>query len=526
MAAPTLSQSVTEAPATHKWLITVAVMLGATMEILDTSIANVALPYMQGSFSVTVDEITWVLTSYVIANGIMIPMTGWISARFGRKRYFMTSVVVFVAASALCGIATSLGEMVVFRLMQGAAGAAMIPSSQAILMETFPPSEQAMAMSMWGLGIIMAPIFGPTLGGWITDRLSWRWNFYINVPIGMFSLIMVFLFVSDPPYLTRRKNIRTDYLGILFLIVWLGLMQIVLDRGQRSDWFAAAWVRYFTFLSAASAILLVIHELRSHEPIVDFRIFRYREFTVSVLMIMVMVLGLYAINLLNPLFLQDLLGYTAWRAGLAVLPRGVGAGIAMVVVGFLSRRGIDTRILMPIGFAIGAWAAWQMAHWDLQVSTETIFWPILLFGLVSMAFPLLSAAALTDLPKERIGYGSSLYNMMRAIGAAIGISLVSNLLARRAQVHQSYLVKDLSPFSAWQFSQRQPQVPGAIHLKVSPLLSHGNKLGLGLAYEIIQKQATLMAYNDVYRLIAFLMICLIPCFILLKRPAAGAPAAH
>ncbi|MGH7916900.1 MAG: DHA2 family efflux MFS transporter permease subunit, partial [Candidatus Binataceae bacterium] len=390
MAATTLKQAAAGPPAAHKWLVTIAVMLGATMEILDTSIANVALPYMQGSFSVTVDEITWVLTSYVIANGIMIPMTGWISARFGRKRYFMTSVVIFIVASGLCGIAQSLSEMVVFRLLQGAAGAAMIPSSQAILMETFPPSEQAMAMSMWGLGIIMAPIFGPTLGGWITDNLNWRWNFYINVPIGIFSLIMVYAFVSDPPYLTRRKNIRTDYLGILFLVVALGLMQIVLDRGQRSGWFSAAWVRYFTFFSVTSAILLVFHELHFSEPIVDFRIFRYPAFAVSVLMIMVMVLGLYAINLLNPLFLQDLLGYNAWRAGLAVLPRGVGAGIAMLLVGFLSRRGIDTRPLMGMGFAVGAWAAWQMSYWNLQVSMDVIFWPILLFGLVSMAFPLLS----------------------------------------------------------------------------------------------------------------------------------------
>ncbi|MGH7907203.1 MAG: DHA2 family efflux MFS transporter permease subunit, partial [Candidatus Binataceae bacterium] len=282
MAAPTLRQPATGSPATHKWLITIAVMLGATMEILDTSIANVALPYMQGSFSVTVDEITWVLTSYVIANGIMIPMTGWISSRFGRKRYFMLSVTVFIIASALCGMAQSLGEMVLFRLLQGAAGAAMIPSSQAILMETFPPNEQALAMSMWGLGLIMAPIFGPTLGGWITDNLNWRWNFYINIPIGLMSFLMVFFFVSDPPYLTRRKGLRTDYLGILFLIVALGLMQVVLDRGQRSGWFSSGWVRYFTFFSALSAILLVVHELRFPEPIVDFRIFKYRAFTVSV----------------------------------------------------------------------------------------------------------------------------------------------------------------------------------------------------------------------------------------------------
>ncbi|MGH8012673.1 MAG: MFS transporter, partial [Candidatus Binataceae bacterium] len=304
------------------------------------------------------------------------------------------------------------------------------------------------------------------------------------------------------------------------------LMQIVLDRGQRSGWFSAPWVRYFTLISVASAILLVLHELHFSEPIVDFRMFKYRAFTASVLMIMVMVLGLYAINLLNPLFLQDLLGYTAWRAGLAVLPRGVGAGIAMLVVGFLSRRGFDTRFLMPVGFVVGAWAAWQMSHWNLQVSTDVIFWPILLFGLVSLAFPLLSAAALTEIPKERMGYGSSLYNMMRAIGAAIGISLVSNLIARGSQIHQSHLAKDLSLFTAWRFSQRQPLVPGAPHFNLPPALTHGNKLGLAIVYSIMRKEATLMAYNDLYRLIAFLMLCLIPWFIILRKPATGRPSAH
>src|SRR6202023_2371298 len=255
----------------HKWLVALAVMLGATLEVLDSSIVNVALPHMQGSFSASVDEITWVLTSYLVANGIMIPLTGWISSRFGRKRYFMASVIVFVFASGLCGAAQTLDQMVLFRLIQGAAGAAMIPSSQAILMETFPPAEQQLAMAMWGVGLMVAPIMGPTLGGWITDNWNWRWNFYINIPVGAAALLMVYTFVHDPAYLQKRraKGGRVDYLGIVCLVLGLGLMEIVLDRGQRADWFSSAWVWYFTAASAAAFLILIVHELRLPEPILD-----------------------------------------------------------------------------------------------------------------------------------------------------------------------------------------------------------------------------------------------------------------
>ena len=326
MAAPTLTQEKPEPHVSHKWLITAAVVLGASMEILDTSIVNVALPYMRGSFNASVDQITWVLTGYIVANGIMIPLTGWIAPRIGRKRYFMSSVVVFVIASALCGMATSLREIVLFRLLQGAAGAAMIPLSQAILMETFPPSEHAMAMAMWGLGIIMAPILGPSLGGYITDRLNWRWNFYINVPIGILCMMMVGLFVHDPTYLKRARRKYVDYWGIVLLVLSIGLMQIVLNRGQRADWFASPWVRYFTVTSILCFILMAWRELRFPEPIIELRTLKTTAFTLSVVVMTMMVMTIYAINLLNPLFFEDLLGYTAWNAGLAVLPRGIGAG--------------------------------------------------------------------------------------------------------------------------------------------------------------------------------------------------------
>jgi DHA2 family multidrug resistance protein len=502
------------------------VMLGATLEILDSSIVNVALPHMQGSFSASVDQITWVLTSYLVANGIMIPMTGWISSRFGRKRYFLTSVTVFVAASALCGMAQSLTQMVVFRLIQGVAGAAMIPSSQAIMMETFPPNEQQMAMATWGLGIIAAPIFGPTLGGWITDNLNWRWNFYINLPLGILAIIMVTIFVHDPPYLTRRKG-RVDYLGIIYLVLALGLMQIVLDRGQRSDWFSAPWVRYFTFFSALSMVLLIIHELRVPDPIMDLRVFKIPAFTLAVSIVIFMVSVFYAVNLLNPLFLQELLGYTAWKAGLAVLPRGLGAGLCMLLMGQLSRFGFETRPLMGVGFALASYAIWMMSGWDLQVSMNSVLLPVLMFGCGSMGWPLISATALADVPRERIGFAASLYNMVRNTGAAIGISLVTNMLTSREQIHQSYLVEHFSVFDAWKLSQRAPMMPGAPHYLLVPGLTRGHQQGLGMIYASIQAQATLLAYNDVYRMLALTMLMLVPTFLFFKRPqAGGSGAAH
>ena len=273
-------------PATpsHKWLVALAVMLGTTLEVLDTSIVNVSLPHMQGSFSASVDEIAWVVTSYLVANGIMIPMTGWISSRFGRKRYFMISVTVFVAASALCGAAASLDQMVIFRLIQGAAGAAMIPSSQAILMETFPPGEQQLAMAMWGVGLMVAPIMGPTLGGWITDNWNWRWNFYINVPIGIVAILMVSAFVHDPPFLREHRARRRARSTTWASPAWCSasaLMQIVLDRGQRADWFASSWVVWTTLLSAAALLILAINELRIADPILDLRILKITRFSAS-----------------------------------------------------------------------------------------------------------------------------------------------------------------------------------------------------------------------------------------------------
>lgn len=524
MAASSLSEAPHAGEYTpHKWLVAAAVMLGAFMTVLDTSIVNVALPYMQGSFAASVDEITWVVTSYLVASGVMIPMTGWLAARLGRKRYFLFSVGLFVAASGLCGVAQNLGEMVVFRLLQGAAGAAMMPLSQAILLETFPPSEHTLAMSTWGIGILVGPILGPTLGGWITTHWSWRWNFYINLPAGALTLLMVYSFVHDPAHLRERRGRgRIDYFGILLLIGAIGLLQIVLDRGQRSDWFSATWVRYFVGFSALSALVLTIHELRCAEPILDLRVFKHFSFALGVVLTAAQSFVIFGINLLNPLFTQELLGYDAWMSGLAVAPRGLGAIVALFSIGQISRRGIDTRPFVVGGFLLAAWATFRMADWNLSVGMMNLLVPILIFGFgLGSVFPALTAASLTEIPKDRMGYASSLFNMVITTSAAFGVSTVSNMLTSHEQIHQTNLGQHFSVFEAWRLSLNHPRMPGAPHFNYLGQMISGQHQQFGVLYGIIQAQAWLLSYNDVYRLMAVVLLIVAPFCFLLRRPGTG-----
>jgi DHA2 family multidrug resistance protein len=503
-----------------------AVMLGATLEVLDTTIVNVALPYMQGSFAASRDEITWVLTSYLVSNGIMIPMTGWISSRFGRKRYFLASVVVFVMASGLCGAAQSLTEIVIFRLLQGAAGAAMIPSSQAILMETFPPAEQGLAMAVWGIGLMFAPIMGPTLGGWITVNWSWRWNFYVNLPTGLIAAVMAYFFVEDPPYLRgQTSRTRTDYVGIILLVLWLGLLQIVLDRGQRSDWFAASWVCWFAAISGVAMVLLIIHELRFSHPILDLRIMGLPTFAVAVVLAVALYISLFGVNLLNPLYTQELMGYDAWAAGRTVAPRGITTTIGLLITAQLSRRGLDTRPLVGIGFLCLTLATLKMSLWNLDLSMRAMISSIMLYGFgAGMLFPVLSATSLSCVPRERMGYAASLYNMVRNTGAAVGVSTVSNLLESLEQVHQSYLVGHVSLFDAWRLTHQGFHAPGSPLFDITRQLATGQKQALGLVYGTVQAQASLLTYTDIYRMLAGMTFICIPGFLLLRRTTSAAGA--
>src|SRR5579875_872982 len=503
----------------HKWLIALAVMLGTTLEVLDSSIVNVSLPHMQGTFSASVDEIAWVLTSYLVANGIMIPMTGWISSRFGRKRYFLTSVFTFVAASGLCGAAGSLGQIVLFRLIQGAAGAAMLPSSQAILMETFPPEEQQLAMATWGVGLMCAPILGPTLGGWITDNWNWRWNFYINVPVGVAAFAMAAAFVHDPPYLRNHEKARgaVDYAGILLLVLSLGALQIVLDRGQRADWFASPWVVYATILSALAFVGLALRELRFSAPIIDLRILKIGIFNAALAVTVTFSAVLFGTLLLSPVFLEELLGYDAWKAGLVQAPRGIGSMASMMLVGNLASLGIDTRKFIGLGFTLIAIGCWYSSRFNLQMGMWEIVWPTTVMGFgFGMIFPPSSAAAISCVTRERMGYAASLYNMVRNTGAALGIAWMTNRLVSQQQIHQARLTEHFSVFDAWRLSNAAARMPGAPAFAYAPPIISGRKQGLAMVYGAIQAQAAMMSFNDIYLILAAACVIMIPSYLLLR----------
>jgi MFS transporter, DHA2 family, multidrug resistance protein len=482
-------------PQPHKWLVAAAVLLGAILTILDGSIVNVALPYMQRSFGVGVDRISWVVTSYLAAVSVMIPLSGWTAVQIGRRRYLLVSVVLFVAASALCGLAQGIGQMVVFRVIQGAAGAAMMPLSQAILLETFPVEEHTLAMTTFGIGMMAAPVIGPTLGGWITESWSWRWNFYINVPTGAFAALMVYAYVHDPGYLREQRGTgQIDYAGIVLIAAALGLFQIVLGRGGHDGWFAAPWVRYGAALSALSMVALVIHELRFPEPIVDLRMFRIPGFSIAVVLISLQGLALWTVNLLNPLFLENVLHYDAWRAGLAVAPRGLGVVVALLAVGQLSRRQFELRPLVCAGFVLGAYEAYRMSQWTIGVPESEVLLPIFLFGLgLGAIFPIVTALGIGQISRERMGFAASLFSVMINTGAAAGIAVATNLLTSGHQRHEAQLLATLSASN---------------HLTST-----------------LKSQAWLFAYNDVYRVTAVLLLLLAPWALLLKRTQVDANTA-
>ncbi len=494
----------------RKWLIAGALILGQILTGLDMSIVNVALPYMQNSFHVGVDRISWVVTSYFAAVGMILPLTGWIAVRVGRKRYLLGSALTFVIASALCGLSAGIGQMVVFRILQGAAGAAMMPLSQAILLETFPPEEHTLAMATSGIGMMLAPVLGPTVGGWITLNWSWRWNFYINLPMGVLAALMMSVFIHDPPYLKQQRGGgRVDYVGIICVVLALGLFQIVLGRGGLSGWFAAPWVRYASAASAVAMAVLIMHELRFPEPVIDFRILKTLGFTLAVALICIQSLVLFSVNLLNPLFMENVLGYTAWRAGLAVAPRGLGVILALVTVGQLSRRQIDMRRIISCGFMLAGWEIWHMAHWSLNATERQVALPIFLFGVgLGAVFPTITALGLGQIRRERMGFATSLFGMIINSGAATGIAIVSNALTSRHALHQGQLT---TYFTFLETCEKAGLLPATGAVASLPPLSD------------LAAQAWLLAYHDMYRVLAFVIVLLAPWCLLLK--SASSPQA-
>ncbi|MBM4294060.1 MAG: DHA2 family efflux MFS transporter permease subunit [Deltaproteobacteria bacterium] len=505
-----------ESPPVNKWLITIAVMAGTFMEIIDTTVVNVALPHMAGSLAAGVDEVTWVLTSYLVSNAIVLPITGWLSALFGRKRFLLICLGLFTFTSLLCGSAPNLETLIFFRVFQGVGGGALQPISQAILLETFPVRERGMAMAIWGLGVVIAPIVGPVLGGWITDNLTWRWAFYINLPVGLVSLLMTALFIYDPPYIKSQRAGRVDYWGLILLILCLGTLQVVLDKGEREDWFASAFILRLALISVGTFILLLYRELKTEHPVVDLRLFTERNYAAGVTIMFFFGFVLYGTIMLLPLFLQVLMGYDATLAGTSLAWGGVGSLIIMPVVGRLTTV-VDSRWLVAGGLLINTLSVYLMSLFNTQIDFATATWPRFIQGFgLGMTFVSLTTLTMSRIPQEKMGNATGIFNLMRNLGGSFGIAAATTLLARRGQFHQSRLVERLHPLSG-PFNEWSERVGEVLPGMGPDWQWWDSPVPLAGLYHEVQRQAQMLAFCDDYRFFTVLFLLLIPLVLLMRR---------
>lgn len=504
----------------NPWIIAISVMLGTFMEVLDTTVVNVSLRNIAGSLSVTPEEATWVLTSYLVANAIVLPLTGWLGNYFGRRNVLLASVGGFTLFSFLCGIAPNLPLLIIFRVLQGATGGGLQPLSQAILMEAFPPEKRAKAMAFWALGIVVAPMLGPVLGGWITDSYSWRWLFYINIPIGIAAVVMALLFIHDPPYIKRGEG-GIDYWGIGYLALGIGALQIMLDKGQEEDWFGSNFILTLFIVCVIGFVFFIFRELTTDHPVVDLRIFKNRTYATGVFLMTVLGFVLYGSTVLLPLWLQTLMGYPALQAGMAMLPRGLGSFLFMPIVGILMGK-IEARKLLAIGLCIASYSIYQLSNLNLEAGYWDIFWPQLLQG-TSMGLLFVPLTTITNgpIPKEQMGNATSLFNLMRNIGASIGIASVTTISARHTQAHMNDLGSNINPYNPAFQSTLQSMIRGFMARGMDMVTA--TKQAYAALSGMVQRQAAMMGYIDVFFLLAVMFICCLPLILIMKKPRPGGP---
>jgi MFS transporter, DHA2 family, multidrug resistance protein len=507
----------------NPWVIAVTVTLATFMEVLDTSIANVALPHISGNLSAGADESTWVLTSYLVSNAIVLPLSGWFSSLIGRKRFYMSCVALFTVSSFLCGLAPSLGVLVFFRILQGVGGGGLQPSEQAILNDTFPLEKRGMAFAVYGLAVVVAPTIGPWLGGWITDNFSWRWIFYINVPVGLISLLLTSFLVSDPPYMKRaslKRGFRIDYIGIGLISLGLGSMQIILDKGERDDWLSSNFIVCFFVLMLIGLIAGIIWELHEKEPVVDLRMLKNRNFALATIAMFFLGFVLYASTVLIPQFLQELMGYTAQLAGMALSPGGAVIMCMMPVVGILVSR-VDTRILITFGCLVSSIALFVMAGWDLGLDYGHAVRARMLqsFGLAFLFIPI-NVAAFAYVPREKTNMGTGIINLARNIGASVGIATVTTMLQRRGQAHQVRLSEHVNALSAaYQSMVNSTQLR---LVSAGSGLAQAGVQAQGMVYSTVQRQSAMLAFVDNFKMLGVIFLAVIPVLLLLKKPKPGA----
>jgi len=510
----------TEPMEVHKWVVAGTVLTGTIMAVLDASIVNVALPSMTGTFGASVEEITWVVTGYILAQVIMMPLTALLSARFGRRNFYLFSLALFTLSSMFCGVAQTLPVMVFFRVLQGLAGGVLTIVSQAILRESFPPEEQAMAMGMYGLGVVVAPAVGPTLGGWITDSFTWPWVFYVNVPIGFLSIVLVSRFIHDPPYLVRRKG-NIDLTGVAFLAVGLGALQLMLEQGQRNDWFASNYIDTLAVAAAMGLALFVWWEIRSKDPAVNLRLLKNVPFTSATALGAVLGAGLFGTLFLLPMFLQRLLGYTAMLSGEALIPRSLAMAVIMPLGGRVYNR-LGPRLLVGAGLAVSAYSFWELSHLTMDTGFWDIFWPQMWQGVgFALIFLSLSTAALAYIPKPEMTQAAGLYNVVRQVFGSVGIAASASILTRSTIQYHAILGESITPYHA----PAQEFIRGATArlggMGADPATSH--LMALKILDLRVTQQAAVLAYNHVFSLVAVLFLVSIPLVFLLT--AGGPPPA-
>jgi MFS transporter, DHA2 family, multidrug resistance protein len=507
-------------PAANPWLIAAGVMLATFMEVLDTSVANVSLTHIAGNLSASTDEATWVLTSYLVSNAIILPASGWLGRFFGRKRFLLTCIVIFTISSVLCGLANSLGRLILARVIQGAGGGALQPVAQAVMLETFPPAKRGMAMAFYSMGVVVAPILGPTLGGWLTDNYSWRWVFFINLPVGILAIAMCMRFLEDPPYLKNARLEKIDYVGFGFLALWIGCLQILLDKGQDEDWFSSPFIVWLAVFAVAGFGAFLIWEMKVRHPIVNLRVLKNRNLAIGVALNFTIGAILYSTTAVIPQFLQILLGYPSLQAGLVMSPRGFGAVVGAMVAGRIIAL-IDGRIWMAQGALLLGLTMFVFGGMNTGISPHNLWWPVIISGFATTSlFVPMTTFSVASLKREEMSDAAGLTSLVRNLGGSVGISLITALVTRSTQAHQALLAKDMTPLSA----PFRNGLASAQHALAAQTGQAAHAQAYGVMYQLFQQQAGLWAYVEQFRLLVWACLALVPLIFLFKKnkPQPGA----
>ncbi len=496
------------------WVGAIPTIFAAFMFVIDSTVANVALPHMAGTFSISRDESMWILTFYLVASGIVIPMVDWFCKIFGRKTYFIISTILFTVASVLCGLATSFGMMIFSRILQGIGGGGLLPISQAILLENFPPEKRSKAMAVFGIVIVIAPIIGPVIGGWITENWNWPWIFFINLPIGILTIFLSQKFIEDPPYARKQKDTYFDGIGFTLLAIWMVTMQVVLDKGNNNDWFHCDWILKLAIVSALSAILFVISQTIIKKPLVDLSIFKDRNYAVCTVVRFICQAILLASIATLPQFLQTLMGYDALTSGLTLMPRGMGGICTMIIISQVSNK-IDARVMCAFGLLIIGIGGLMLGNLNMNISTMNIIIPNIVFGF-GMGFAMIPLVALSvvTLRNDQMTNASAIQSMIINIGGAIGTSVCATLISRFSQMHQYMMVGNLSPLNPV-FQAKVAAMKGAFAQVTSSNVA--DMMAQSMLYKQMLQQATLWGFIEAFRYVGIASIILIPFLFAIKK---------